>query len=222
MKKQIALKMEDETILKIKQTQENTSKFIRQSVNLRINPSVERQYFYDKAGGFCQYCLVELKDDFHIDHIIPISLGGIDSECNIAVVCSDCNLKKSNFLSAESEQIKSKKNFLVLGENIESVNDGYFNIKEAEKLIMVAAAKHGIIAGKFAGYSRKNNDFIILCYNKNIMPVVFIDGLPHMHLLVMVEYFIYEMKQFKHEVYKDIYHGDLFIENKNVFNKIQQ
>jgi 5-methylcytosine-specific restriction endonuclease McrA len=46
-------------------------------------------------GGKCTYCCVEITNkNKHIDHIIPISLGGSNSPDNLQVTCRTCNLSK--------------------------------------------------------------------------------------------------------------------------------
>jgi len=43
----------------------------------------------------CFWCGTDCADDFHLDHIVPISKGGRNSRCNIAVSCPTCNTKKN-------------------------------------------------------------------------------------------------------------------------------
>ena len=41
------------------------------------------------------------KDDYHVDHIVPISAGGPEWDlANLELSCSDCNLRKG----AKSEE----------------------------------------------------------------------------------------------------------------------
>lgn len=50
-----------------------------------------------RAGGACEYCrLVELATGttFHIEHVVPKSLGGETVLSNLALSCSGCNLAK--------------------------------------------------------------------------------------------------------------------------------
>lgn len=49
-----------------------------------------------RDGYRCRYCGKEIEDisEIHIDHIIPISQGGLDVPENKVVACRDCNLKK--------------------------------------------------------------------------------------------------------------------------------
>ncbi|MET2871814.1 HNH endonuclease signature motif containing protein [Exiguobacterium profundum] len=52
----------------------------------------------------CSHCgLTEGK--FHVDHIIPLSKGGRDEPENFQVLCTQCNLKKSNRYDARKPLI---------------------------------------------------------------------------------------------------------------------
>lgn len=44
-------------------------------------------------GGKCVYCPSPL-DKFHIDHIMPLALGGSNTDDNIQLLCPRCNLRK--------------------------------------------------------------------------------------------------------------------------------
>jgi 5-methylcytosine-specific restriction endonuclease McrA len=49
-----------------------------------------------KSGG-CPYCGGSLQEgDAHLDHIWPVSEGGLSSQRNLVFVCSSCNIKKTN------------------------------------------------------------------------------------------------------------------------------
>ena len=47
-----------------------------------------------RDGGACVRC--GAKQNLHFDHIIPVSMGGGNTEANIQILCQTCNLKKSN------------------------------------------------------------------------------------------------------------------------------
>lgn len=44
--------------------------------------------------GDCIYCDSKLSDGFHIDHIMPIKLGGTHDIYNLQLLCPTCNLQK--------------------------------------------------------------------------------------------------------------------------------
>lgn len=53
----------------------------------------------DRAHHRCEYCQMHQSlqgASFHIEHIMPVSLGGTDDPNNLAWACPGCNLKKSN------------------------------------------------------------------------------------------------------------------------------
>lgn len=43
----------------------------------------------------CAYCKKKLSAKWHVDHIMPIHLGGTNDRSNIQVTCERCNLEKS-------------------------------------------------------------------------------------------------------------------------------
>lgn len=49
-----------------------------------------------KHLGYCPYCFESFSADSvtHVDHIYPLSKGGLESAKNLVVVCSTCNLNK--------------------------------------------------------------------------------------------------------------------------------
>jgi len=58
-----------------------------------------RQLIVARAGGACEYCRLQQNASgvtFHIDHVIPISLGGETLNSNLALSCPGCNLSKSS------------------------------------------------------------------------------------------------------------------------------
>lgn len=59
-----------------------------------------RYKILNKFSYTCQYCGATIKDGakLHVDHIIPISKGGLTEEDNLTIACQDCNLGKSNIV----------------------------------------------------------------------------------------------------------------------------
>lgn len=53
----------------------------------------------DRANGCCEFCRAQLQfsaNRFHVEHHIPISLGGANTTDNLTLACPDCNLHKSD------------------------------------------------------------------------------------------------------------------------------
>ncbi len=46
----------------------------------------------------CPLCQSTLDSGFHVDHMIPVKLGGFSSGKNLQPLCSSCNLKKGKKL----------------------------------------------------------------------------------------------------------------------------
>lgn len=49
-----------------------------------------------KQKGRCPNCYVNIKNLYHIDHIIPVVRGGTSAISNIQLLCPPCNQKKSS------------------------------------------------------------------------------------------------------------------------------
>lgn len=47
-----------------------------------------------KQRGMCAICHQRLRDGYHIDHIVPLALGGGNDRYNIQILCPACNLSK--------------------------------------------------------------------------------------------------------------------------------
>lgn len=56
---------------------------------------IDRNLVYETSGGVCYLCGIDVDwDDWHLDHIHPLSKGGKHAYHNVAVSCVFCNLKK--------------------------------------------------------------------------------------------------------------------------------
>lgn len=49
---------------------------------------------YRLQKGRCACCGLRLGDDYHLDHIMPLALGGTNTDDNIQLLRSECNRKK--------------------------------------------------------------------------------------------------------------------------------
>ena len=72
-----------------------------------------REKIKQRDNYTCQLCGKQMLDNvgMHIDHIIPKSKGGKTVESNLQVLCSVCNLKKSDKIIATTP--KDNQSFIV-------------------------------------------------------------------------------------------------------------
>lgn len=63
-------------------------------------PNWARNAIISRDRGKCAKCgknlILELEDDYHIDHIVSLSIGGTNDLSNLQLFCKDCNSSKSN------------------------------------------------------------------------------------------------------------------------------
>jgi 5-methylcytosine-specific restriction endonuclease McrA len=57
---------------------------------------VDSQIVYDMHGGMCGICKDFIEGDFHVDHVIPLSKGGMHGYINVQPAHPKCNLRKHN------------------------------------------------------------------------------------------------------------------------------
>jgi len=56
-----------------------------------------KQEIYERDGGVCHLCGKKCnQSNWHLDHLIPLSLGGEHTKQNVAVACPRCNESKGN------------------------------------------------------------------------------------------------------------------------------
>ena len=69
----------------------------------------------DIQGGCCAYCDMSLDDkQYHIDHVIPLSVGGSNLITNLVISCPKCNLTAGSLVftdfMAKREYLRKVKN----------------------------------------------------------------------------------------------------------------
>jgi 5-methylcytosine-specific restriction protein A len=67
----------------------------------RLSPRVRLTLFLSAAGR-CQACGIRIDAGraWHLDHVIPLSLGGADATSNLQVLCRACHRDKTRRDSA--------------------------------------------------------------------------------------------------------------------------
>lgn len=64
----------------------------------QYSPTV-RKNIYNQADGYCQLCGERiLFNQMTLDHIVPLSMGGVESVENLQCTCKACNRFKDNIL----------------------------------------------------------------------------------------------------------------------------
>jgi hypothetical protein len=70
---------------------------------MTLVPHELRQAVTDRAAGFCEYCRISQATQvvtFPVDHITPLSAGGLTELENLALACPRCNAAKWTRTSA--------------------------------------------------------------------------------------------------------------------------
>jgi 5-methylcytosine-specific restriction endonuclease McrA len=76
----------------------------------------KRLSILDRDSYKCSYCLKEIsRDEFHLDHIYPLSKGGFNYRTNLLSSCKSCNVKKNN-KSVDDFLLNNYRNGLLLQE----------------------------------------------------------------------------------------------------------
>lgn len=47
------------------------------------------------AEKVCRWCSVDCSGGYHVDHVMPLALGGRHEVANLAIACPSCNLRKN-------------------------------------------------------------------------------------------------------------------------------
>lgn len=67
----------------------------------------QKKFIHKKDGNKCANCFKELPKVFlQVDHIVPVSKGGLNIPDNLQLLCRDCNSIKANYLFNERASLK--------------------------------------------------------------------------------------------------------------------
>lgn len=73
---------------------------------MSINPKL-RAYVLVRDNCTCKYCGVQLLPSvLHVDHVLPVSKGGGNTEKNLNTSCMPCNMKKRGVAPALADAEK--------------------------------------------------------------------------------------------------------------------
>src|SRR3990167_9508231 len=67
---------------------------LRQDGGVITAADIEKQHHAQK--GRCYYCGIKVGDNYHVDHVIPVTRGGSNTPDNIVISCPKCNRSKSD------------------------------------------------------------------------------------------------------------------------------
>jgi 5-methylcytosine-specific restriction endonuclease McrA len=60
-----------------------------------LSPEEYRDWI-NKARKVCYWCNAKCKDEYHVDHYVPLSKGGQHVRDNLVIACKPCNLRKKD------------------------------------------------------------------------------------------------------------------------------
>ena len=92
------------------------------------------RFVWDRTNGYCGYCGVPLNpfENWHVDHIVPLSQNGEDTLGNKVAACAPCNRRKHAFdVEQFRDNIRSKALKLLEGYYTDWL---YFDIETRGKL----------------------------------------------------------------------------------------
>jgi 5-methylcytosine-specific restriction endonuclease McrA len=62
----------------------------------------------DRQRWRCAWCSTPCRDDYHVDHIVPLARGGTNWPDNLCISCPPCNLRKKARLPHEWAAVNGK------------------------------------------------------------------------------------------------------------------
>jgi len=81
-------------------TRQKRRALLHTAVGTHTPEQIQEQY--NRQRGHCYYCRKNVAlNEYHLDHVIPLSRGGSNDISNIVVSCAACNLSKRDKLPHE-------------------------------------------------------------------------------------------------------------------------
>lgn len=121
------------------------------STKVKLSRAKIRTILFEKYGGKCAYCGVDLEKGWNVDHIIPKRLGGTDDLENLNPSCRACNNYKSiNDLEGYRKQL-----YKLLNEKPELLFQSKTKMQVA---INIGSIKHTQWDGKYYFERITNNE----------------------------------------------------------------
>ena len=82
----------EQTKLNKKAYKQRRRAILAQVENTLTRDDIKRQY--DNQNGRCYYCKKKVGLNYHVDHVLPLALGGDNTSENIVIACPFCNVSK--------------------------------------------------------------------------------------------------------------------------------
>lgn len=89
---------------------ERQKKYVRRGVAGKLSKGIEL-VLLSQQMGLCPCCNRELGDNYHLDHIMPIKLGGTNTDDNVQLLRAECNLRKGAKHPDEWRKILAQKSY---------------------------------------------------------------------------------------------------------------
>lgn len=71
----------------------------------RVEKHIRVKWLHNWESKLCGICDLLIEDDYHIDHIIPLTKGGAHTTTNLQLAHPFCNRSKSNKLASDSVSV---------------------------------------------------------------------------------------------------------------------
>jgi 5-methylcytosine-specific restriction endonuclease McrA len=66
----------------------------RKAGNGGTHTQADIQFLFETQQGKCVCCRKSIKKKYHIDHIVPLAMGGGSEKANLQLLCPTCNTRK--------------------------------------------------------------------------------------------------------------------------------